>query len=446
LRSMAAGAIIVVSISVLAAIVLLPALIALFGRRAYEPGWLAKSAAFAKRQLRRALGRRPGLARRHEGPAKGFWLHWTELVMRRPIVSLTLVGGLLVVMALPVLSLETRVGILRQLPRDHEARAGTELAATKTSPGAARPVRIVASFDDGSPRNAATRRAADALATRIGGDPEVLRVSAPRTGRSSIWIDAVARHGAESDEVSALVGRLRQRIVPDSQLAQRASVAVGGSTANIKDVRTQISGSMWKIILFVLSLSYLVLLLLLRSVLLPLKAVLMVLLSIGAAYGVLVAVFQWGWLDGLFGFQSLGAIDTLTPPLVFAVVFGLSMDYEVFLLSRIRERYEETGDNRIAVTEGLASSARIITSAALIMVAVFAVFVGTGVEAIKEIGLGNAVAIAIDATLVRLILVPAIMTLLGDWNWWLPKWLERILPEISPEPAKRAADQPVEAG
>jgi uncharacterized membrane protein YdfJ with MMPL/SSD domain len=219
-----------------------------------------------------------------------------------------------------------------------------------------------------------------------------------------------------------MVGRLRAEL-PGAQ--------VGGPSAAQRDIADLISGSMWKILLFVLGLSYVVLLVLLRSVVLPLKAVLMNLLSVGAAYGVLVAVFQYGWLDGFVGFQSDGYLDTLTPPLVLAVVFGLSMDYEVFLLSRIRERYDVTGDTRVAVAEGLASSARTITSAALIMVAVFAVFVFTGVPSIKQIGLGNAVAIAVDATLVRLVLVPAVMELLGSWNWYLPRWLARLLPSGS---------------
>ena len=194
---------------------------------------------------------------------------------------------------------------------------------------------------------------------------------------------------------------------------------------------------MWKIALFVLAFSYLILLVLLRSVLLPLKAVLMNLLSVGAAYGVLVAVFQWGWLDGFAGFQSLGYINTMTPPLLLAIVFGLSMDYEVFLLSRIRERYDATGDTRKSVAQGLAASAATISSAALIMVAVFAVFAGTGVPSIKEIGLGLAVAIALDATIVRLVLVPATMEIMGHWNWWLPRPLDRVLPHTdfeAPQP------------
>jgi RND superfamily putative drug exporter len=203
---------------------------------------------------------------------------------------------------------------------------------------------------------------------------------------------------------------------------------------------------MWKIVLFVLALSYVVLMVLLRSVVMPLKAVIMNLLSVGAAYGVLVAVFQWGWIDGFLGFQSSGYIDTLTPPLVLAVVFGLSMDYEVFLLSRIRERFAATGDTRQAVAEGLAGSARTITSAALIMVAVFAVFAGTGVPSIRQLGVGNAVAIAVDATLVRLILVPAAMELLGKWNWYMPRRLGRLLPDASFEELPRTVGAGLRAG
>jgi RND superfamily putative drug exporter len=179
---------------------------------------------------------------------------------------------------------------------------------------------------------------------------------------------------------------------------------------------------------FVLICTYLVLLVVLRSVLLPLKAVIMNLLSIGAAYGVLVAVFQYGWLDSILGYDSLGYINAITPPLLLAIVFGLSMDYEVFLLSRIRERYMATGDNRRAVSEGLQASARVISSAAVIMVVVFGTFALTGIPQIKEIGVGLAVAIALDATLVRLVLVPATMELMGKWNWWLPKGLDRVLP------------------
>ena len=187
-----------------------------------------------------------------------------------------------------------------------------------------------------------------------------------RDGRSALFT-VEPRHDPESPQARAMVDRLKEIQVGD------AGVRVGGSTASVEDFKDLVSGSMWKILMFVLAFSYLVLLVLLRSVLLPLKAVLMTLLSVGAAYGVLVAVFQWGWLDGFAGFQSLGYVNTMTPPLLLAIVFGLSMDYEVFLLSRIRERYDATGDTRRSVAQGLAASAATISSAALIMVAVFAV-------------------------------------------------------------------------
>ncbi len=265
----------------------------------------------------------------------------------------------------------------------------------------------------------------------------------PAYAADSVLFQATPGAASESDAAIALVDRLRDSVVPASALSRVAAVEVGGETARSRDVRAQVGGSMWKIVLFVLGLSFLVLMVMLRSLLLPLKAVLMNLLSIGAAFGILVAVFQWGWLDGLLGFESQGALDTINVPLIFAIVFGLSMDYEVFLMSRIRERYMAHGDNERAVAEGLSSSAGTISSAALIMTSVFAVFVLTGVPSIKELGMGCAVAIALDATLVRLILVPAAMKLLGDWNWWMPSWLDRVLPRLNFE--DRSEPEPAEA-
>ena len=228
----------------------------------------------------------------------------------------------------------------------------------------------------------------------------------PSRDGARVLVSAVPRHDGESAQAKALVTRLRDELPPGAQ--------VGGTSAALVDFKHLVDGSMWKIAVFVLGLSYVVLLLLLRSAVLPLKAVAMNLLSVGAAYGVLALVF--------------GHVETIPPPLVLTVVFGLSMDYEVFLLSNIRERWRRSGDTRRAVGEGLASSARTITSAALIMAAVFAVFTLTGVPSIQQIGLGCAVAIALDATIVRLVLVPAAMELLGRWNWWLPGPLARLLP------------------
>jgi uncharacterized membrane protein YdfJ with MMPL/SSD domain len=434
LRSMALGAMVVVAISILAAVVLLPALIRLLGHRVEAGGAIWSVILFVRRNTvgrrRRAGSTRPG--------ADGFWTRWTARVMRRPVLSVAVAGGALVVLALPVLWLETGTGALDQFPSDHDVVVGNEVAAEATG-GGANTVEVLATFRDGELANPENRRATAALVDDIAADPGVAWVARPEAGDGPALIATTPQGASDSEESYAVVERLRGEIVPASELAQRAEVAVGGETARIVDVRDQIDSSMWKIIAFILGFSFLVLMVMLRSIVLPLKAILMNLLSIGAAYGVLVIVFQWGWIDGFLGFESTGAIDTLTPPLILAVVFGLSMDYEVFLLSRIRERYEAHGDNKRAVAEGLSSSAATISSAALIMTAVFAVFVLTGVPSIKELGLGNAVAIALDATLVRLVLVPAAMQLLGAWNWWLPGWLDRLLPDLGFESGPRSA-------
>jgi RND superfamily putative drug exporter len=419
---------IVVAIAILVATTLLPVLIRLLGHRVEAGGvaWRALSAGRAVWRKRR----RPGSTRPDRDT---FWQRWTYAVMRRPVVSVVVVSAVLLTLALPVLGIKTGTGAINQFDAGNDARVGTELAA-KISGGGADPVKIVASFDHGGAADPANARAVRELSARIAADPEVDVVSAPvSSGNQALIAVATKAESAEADESLALVERLRDQIVPAASVSSVASVEVGGEPARVVDARDQINGAMWRIIAFVLAFSFIVLMLMLRSIVLPLKAVLMNLLSIGAAYGVLIAVFQWGWLDGFAGFRSLGALDTLTPPLVLAVVFGLSMDYEVFLLSRIKERYDAHGDNQRAVAEGLASSASVITSAALIMVCVFGVFVLTGVPSIKQLGLGNAVAIAIDATLVRLILVPAAMELLGDWNWWLPGWLDRLLPHVGLE-------------
>ena len=428
LRSMALGAMIVVAIAILVATTLLPALIRILGHRV-EAGGIAWNAFSAVRRVWRKR-RRPGST---SPDRETFWQQWTYAVMRRPVVSVIAVASLLLVLAIPVLSIKTGNGAIKQFDPGSDARVGTEIAA-RTSGGGADPVKVVATFQHGTAADPANASALRAFTRSASADPQVEAVAPPVSNGSQALISVDTKaEAAESQASLDLVHRLRTEVVPAAALSSVATVDVGGEPARVVDARDQINGSMWKIILFVLGFSFLVLMVMLRSIVLPLKAVLMNLLSIGAAYGVLIAVFQWGWLNGFAGFHSLGALDTLTPPLVLAVVFGLSMDYEVFLLSRIKEHYDEHGDNRRAVAEGLASSASVITSAALIMVCVFSVFVLTGVPSIKQLGLGTAVAIAIDATLVRLILVPAAMQLLGRWNWWLPRWLDRLLPHVGLE-------------
>ena len=443
LRSMAMGAVLVVAVSILAAMTFLPALMSVAGRRGYAPGRTAGVVAWIVGRLGRLRRRR---AAADAAPRAGFWQRWTDRVTRRPVVTALLSAGVMLVLALPALSLKTGDGALRQFPAGNETRVGAELAAKQAGPGATSPAQVVATFETGKAGDRANRRALADFTAAVAKDPEVARVAQPAPSRdeTAALVAITPRHDAESQPARDLVDRLRAGTAGGPALARVADVEVGGATASVEDFRVKVTDSLWKIALFVLAFSYIVLFVLLRSVLLPLKAVLMNLLSVGAAYGVLVAIFQWGWIDGFLGFQSLGYINTMTPPLLLAIVFGLSMDYEVFLLSRIKERYAVTGDSKTAVAQGLARSAGTISSAALIMVAVFAIFAGVGVPSVKEIGVGLAVAVALDATVVRLILVPATMEIMGKWNWWLPRPLARVLPNADFE-GSGGADAPARA-
>jgi len=445
LRSMALGAMVVVAVSILTATTLLPVLIAMLGDRVLPGGFVArvlslvrgKAAAPGRGSAGQSISVSSGPSGSRGGGGGSFWVRWTRSVMARPWVAVIGTSSVLLFLAIPLLSIETGTEALGQFPKDSDVRVGNELVSRQVG-GGTDPIQVVADF--GSDGVGPTGHAAVAgLARSLATTPGVSAVAPPDYVGGSVLIQATPSAPSESDATRALVDRLRDSVVPVAALSRLTQVDVGGETARSSDARAQISDSMWKIVAFVLALSFLVLMVMLRSLVLPLKAVLMNLLSIGAAFGVLVAVFQWGWFDSLLGFESQGALDTINVPLIFAIVFGLSMDYEVFLMSRIRERYMVHGDNERAVAEGLASSARTISSAALIMACVFAVFVLTGVPSIKELGMGCAIAIALDATLVRLILVPAAMKLFGDWNWWMPSWLDRALPDLSfeggePEP------------
>jgi uncharacterized membrane protein YdfJ with MMPL/SSD domain len=389
-RSMAAGAIVVVTIAVLATVTLLPALLALLGRR-----------------IERVHIGLPG----RRGEAGGdFWLRWSERVMRHPVAALGGGTAAMLILAAPVLALHTENRGLNQLPPDAEVRRATERAQQLVEPGLLGPIHVF--FDDGN--------AAALARERLRRIPHVASASPPlsSTDGSRFLVEVVLDVDPETTEARSAFRAVRA--AADGVAAGRNSaVVVGGATAFNLDVEKALSGGLWRIVLFILAFEYVVLLLLLRSALLPLKAVFMNLLSVGAAYGVLVAVFQWGWLDWV-GYDSPGYVDTIVPALVLATTFGLSMDYEVFLLTRIRERYRAGVSNERAVAEGLAASARVITAAALIMVAVFGAFALAGAPSLKELGLGLAVAIGLDATLVRLVIVPATMRLLGGWNWWFP--------------------------
>jgi RND superfamily putative drug exporter len=252
----------------------------------------------------------------------------------------------------------------------------------------------------------------------------------PNVAGDAAIINVQPTTSPQDEATEQLVHRVRDDVVPQAIAGTDLTVKVGGRTAAVVDFSDYSGARLPWLIAAVLLLSFVLLTAVFRSVLVPLKAVVMNLLSVGAAYGVLVAVFQWGWGGSLIGLGKQGPIEAFVPMMLFAITFGLSMDYEVFLLSRIREAYDRTGDNATAVADGLAATARLITAAAAIMVCVFGAFVLGDERVLKMFGLGLATAVLLDATVVRLVLVPATMELLGDRNWWLPRWLQRIVPRV----------------
>jgi uncharacterized membrane protein YdfJ with MMPL/SSD domain len=412
-QSMAAGAMMVVAVAVLASSTLLPALLHMLGRRVDR-------------------GRIGGRSRAKRDRRGEFWAAWVARIMRRPLPWFCASAGLLVALTLPALWLETDNRTLEQMPRSSPIVVGNSILSSRiTGPGQGEAGAISILIRPHTGDAAALAADARRIAAKIGRDPLVQGTRIRRLG-NALNVQALIRVDPESEQAeNVLVPRLRA-IVHADPVERRATADAGGVSAFNYDLNQEVGSDLWMVIAAVIVLAYVVLLVLLRSVLLPLKAVVMNLLSVGAAYGVIVAIFQWGWLD-FTGFHHLGHLNTINPSLILAITFGLSMDYEVFLLTRIRERYEAHGSNERAVAEGIASSARIITSAAAIMVVVFGSFALTGVPTVKEVGVGLASAIAIDATLTRLVLVPATMRLLGDWNWWLPQWLDRRLPQLAHE-------------
>jgi putative drug exporter of the RND superfamily len=283
-----------------------------------------------------------------------------------------------------------------------------------------------------TPGGAADNQTLDRLSAALRSTPGVALTSQPLANQAgdAAVLQVIPTSAPQDQATSDLVHRLRDDVVPAITDHSDVSVKIGGLTAGGLDFADYTAKRLPWFVGTVLVLSFLLLLAVFRSVLVPLKAVVMNLLSIGAAYGVIVAVFQWGWGASLIGVGEQGPIEAWAPMMLFAILFGLSMDYEVFLLSRIREDYDRSGDNAVAVADGLAATARVITAAAAIMAVVFSGFVLGVDRSIKVFGLGLAAAVLLDATIVRMVLVPATMELLGDRNWWLPRWLDRILPTI----------------
>ena len=398
LYGLAVGTSSAVLVAVLAALTLLPALLGVVGTR------LDKLS----------------IHRRSARTGETVWHRWSRTVQRHP--KGFAVGGLAVLLAL---------GLPTLAMRQASADLGTDAVGTTTrtaydrlsdgfGPGFNGPLTIVSTSSDVTP-----------LVDLLGTTPGVAAVgpAVPSPDGAITIIDVVPTTGPQDEATASLVHHLRDDVIPTSGVVAH----VGGQTAGDVDFADRMSARLPVFIGAVLVLSFVLLMAVFRSLLVPLKAVVLNLLSIGAAYGVLVMVFQWGWLSGLVGIDGGAPIEPWAPMMLFAIVFGLSMDYEVFLLSSVKERYDAGMANGDAVVEGLASTARVITAAAAIMVCVFGSFVLGDLRAIKLIGLGLSVAVLVDATVVRMVLVPATMELLGARNWWLPKRLARVLPSLDVE-------------
>ena len=404
LASIGLATAIVVLSAVAAATTLLPALLGLLGDR-IDKG----------RLLRR---HRP--AKRAEETA---WWRFAHRVSGRPWPYL--IGALfaLLAFAAPIFSIQTTWPAAGDAPSATTYRQAYDLLDEGFGPGTNGPLLVVVDLKVPGVGAAGV----SGLAEAIGATAHIASVSEPQTSAdgSTLIFSAMPTTGPADPETSVAIAEVRD-VLPDN-------VYVTGLTALTDDVNGQLADTRPLYVGAVLASSFLLLMLVFRSVVVPLKAVVMNLLSIGAAYGVLVAVFQWGWGSSLIGLEGPTPITSLIIVIMFPILFGLSMDYEVFLISRIREEYERTGDNTEAVARGMAGTGRVITSGALIMVAVFLAFVASPVPSLKMLGLGLAVAVAVDATIVRMVLVPATMALLGKANWWLPGSLDRILPHLTVE-------------
>jgi uncharacterized membrane protein YdfJ with MMPL/SSD domain len=411
LASMATGAILAVAVAMLTSTTMTPAVLATFGRAA------------AKRSAALHWSRRP------ETTQSRFWSHWIGSVMRRPWASAMVASAVLIAMAVPALSMVLGNSLLRQFDSSHEIRAGVSAAAEALGPGALGPVQVMVTFPDVDASSPAHSQTLAAIRQEMGQAPDMISVAPPvfADNNSSAMLSGVLSVDPEDLGARNTIGWMRAHL--SAAGAGSARVDIGGPTALIKDFDDQVSRTQPLVLVFVALIAFVMLLISIQSVFLAFKGVVMTVLSVAAAYGSLVMVFQWGWLEKL-GFAPISSIDSTVPPLVLAMTFGLSMDYEIFLLTRIRERFLQSGNTHDAVAYGVSTSARTITSAALIMIAVFIGFAFAGMPLVAEIGVACAVAIAVDATVVRLVMVPALMAMFDQWNWWLPAWLERILPSV----------------
>ena len=410
LQGIALGVTLTVLMTMLAAVTLLPSLLTLFGRR-----------------IERAVRKHAAKTERIPGDR---WRRWAGVVQRRPWLMLT--PAVLVLLALAVPALDLRLGFAdagTDAP-GKTTRKAYDLLADGFGPGFNGPLVVLTEGD---------ARAAEAARQALAGTPGMAAVTPPRPlpdGRASTML-AIPSTAPQDAETSELVTRLRDQVLPPVERDTGATVLVGGQTAAADDFAAAVSGRLPFFILIVVGLSMVLLTAVFRSVLIPVKAAVLNLLSIGAALGVMTAVFQQGWL----GAQP-GPVEAFVPVMIFAIVFGLSMDYEVFLVSRMHEHWRRSGDPVAAVREGLATTGGVITAAAAIMIVVFGAFLLSPDRMLNQFGLGLSVAVLLDAVVIRCLIVPAVMQLLGDRAWWLPGGLARVLPTIALE--RNEPDQPDE--
>jgi uncharacterized membrane protein YdfJ with MMPL/SSD domain len=416
-------------VSIVAAVTLQPVLLSLYGRRGTV--------------RHRVL---PGKAADSDD---GFWARLAGRIMRRPVLFLVAGASVLVAMAIPAFWIQLTPGSTFGIPRTSQSVRGFDLLRQAVGPGAVAPSQILIQAPSGTVLTASNRAAVGRLVAALGRDPEVAKVYA---GTGSTFVDSTrtfrivlvaGRHDYGFPQAQAFVRRLRSAIIPAVEFPASSRVLVGGGPAQGVDFLHRAYTYFVWLILAVLVLTYFLLMRAFRSVLLPLKAVLLNLLSVAAAYGMLVTFFRFGLGQSLFGLYQFAQVEGWIPIFLFAMLFGLSMDYEVFLVTRMREAWDDGADNETAVAYGLERTGRIITAAAIIMCAAFSGFIAGSIVGLQEFGLGLAVAIFVDATIVRCILVPSMMAILGRWNWWLPRPFARIV-RVSPSPLDSHLRSPLE--
>ncbi|MBM9503842.1 MMPL family transporter [Actinacidiphila acididurans] len=445
LNGVAVASSLTVLCTVAASITLLPALLGFIGPRALsrrERRRLAAGAGIgastdARTDVSTDGALPPGLptgAPQPEVPT-GLAVRWSAFVEQRPRLLAAVAAVVMLVLALPTFSLHLGSSDQGNDPRTATTRQAYDMLADGFGPGTNGPLTLVATADGGS-----ARLALDRLPGVLRDTPGVASVDAPGTDRagSTAVLTVVPTTAPQSAATSALVTRLRHQVLPAVEQGTGLKVLVGGQTASYDDFAAVVVGRLPLLVGCVVGLGCVLLLLAFRSIGVPVKAAVMNVAAVASSFGVVTAIFQWGWGSDWLGLGRAGPIEPFLPVIMISVLFGLSMDYQVFLVSRMYEEWRETRDNRVAVRVGLAETSRVINSAAVIMIAVFLAFVLSGDRLIAMFGIGLASAVALDAFVLRTLLVPALMHLLGAANWWLPGWLDRRLPRISIEPVAAA--------